>query len=112
MSTPLLRERAAGLRLLRIVVIVNSLAIVAALGLLLLAFQTIQQSRVSALRNSCEDTNQRHARTIQTLDERIAKLPPAQQVRARASRDFTLALIDDLAPQTRDCDARAHRLTQ
>lgn len=60
--------------------------------------QAIQRSRV----DQCKEGNIRHDLTITTLDQEIARLPADRQQQAKASREFTVALINTLAPY-RDC---------
>lgn len=81
-------------------VLIAALAVVVALALTqsTQAITDIQASR----HDLCVDQNHHHDRTVRELDSRIAKLPPAQHRRALASRAFTVALIDSLAPK-RDC---------
>ena len=69
----------------------------------------IEESRRDVLIRACREQNVRRARTIRELDRRLAALPPESRDRARESRDFTLALIEQLAPH-RDCVKRADRL--
>jgi hypothetical protein len=51
---------------------------------------------------SCVDQNQRHAATILTLDQTYAQYEahakPAQIVQLKASKAFTVELVNDLAP--------------
>jgi hypothetical protein len=65
--------------------------------------QAIQRQRVSQARDNCLDENARHKNTVDTLDGLIADLPAARRKQAEASRQFTVLLIDALAP-VRDCD--------
>ena len=64
------------------------------------AVDEIQLSRYEL----CIQQNDRHDKTIASLDEQIAALPPRRKARAEAARDGTVALIDTLAPK-RDCEA-------
>lgn len=69
----------------------------------------IQASRVEATLRACEEQNHRHNQTVAKLDMLIAKVPPDQRARAKASRDSTIALIDALVP-VRDCDQVVDRI--
>lgn len=71
--------------------------------------QTIQRERRAAVIRACQDTNERHRNTIRTLDQRIAKLPPKQRAQAMNGRDFTVQLINALAP-LQDCEKLADRV--
>lgn len=69
--------------------------------------QAIQTQRAESIRRQCEDQNRRNKATIARLDLRLKQLEekagPVAAARARASRDFTVALIDSLAPP-QNCD--------
>jgi hypothetical protein len=56
---------------------------------------------------SCRQANERHDTTLRVLDERIAGLPPGGRARAEASKAFTIALIEAIAPR-RDCTNLVH----
>lgn len=75
---------------------------------LALVVATIQQEREANIGRSCVDQNTRHDNTIRELDARLElasqTLSPAQRAQLEQSRDFTVALIDALAPR-RDCAA-------
>lgn len=106
-------QRASGLRVLRVVTFVNSLAIVALAGLLLLAFHTIQASRADGIRQSCVAQNARHDKTVRALDVLIRQAQSEggrEARRAARGRTSTLLLINALAPRA-DCDRRAKQLT-
>lgn len=74
----------------------------------------VQAERFRNVKALCDQTNERHDNTVKELDARLAlaklKLPPAQQKRVAESRDFTVALIDALAPTHPDCAAYAREL--
>ena len=76
--------------------------------------EAIQQERIANIRNACEETNQRHDATIAALDARFDQLKAgaslAERQQLQASRDFTVSLIDALAP-THDCAARVREQT-
>lgn len=68
----------------------------------------IQQSRADVIYNNCADQNDRNRNTVAVFDRRISDLehqqaPAAQLRRARQSREFTVGLINALAP-VQDCD--------
>lgn len=60
--------------------------------------QTIQDQRRESILRACRDQNARHFNTIKTLDKLIAQLPESQRKQAEGSRNFTVLLIDALAP--------------
>ena len=60
--------------------------------------QRIQQERVTSIRETCKDTNDRH-------DTLVARVSPLRGER----RAFTLSLIDAATPK-RDCEARVRDL--
>lgn len=113
MSAP--QPRADGLRLLRVVVFGNSLAIVAVVVLLVVGLGMIQSSRADSIRRSCVEQNVQHDETIRTLDEQIAErkrtASPEIARRLDESRAFTLLLIQALAPR-QDCGRRVDQLTR
>lgn len=68
-------------------------------------YAKIQDERERTIRTSCVATNERHDRTIATLNQLIAELPPGpRRKRAVEGRTGTVLLIDALAPK-RDCAA-------
>lgn len=69
----------------------------------------IQQSRKAYVLSTCTDQNMRHDRTIATLDQEIAALPPTERKGAQTSRAGTVALIDAVAPK-QDCAAVVSKL--
>lgn len=76
--------------------------------------EDIQASRAESIRLTCVQQNERHDRSIATLDAIIdARLRQAPQERGRleASRATTRTLIRALVPKE-DCDARVSRLVQ
>lgn len=104
--------RANGLRSLRGVVLVNSVAIAVSLALFVVALLEVQDSRRDSVRITCEQQNLRHDRTIAALDELIAQIrDPARRLRALEGRSNTVALIDALAPRF-DCAKRAELLVK
>lgn len=88
---------------------VVTFAVSIALGLYGHTLGSIQHSRLV----NCRQQNQRHDRTIATLNERIAAIeqqtPPARRAAVAAqlssSKAFTVSLIDDLQPHL-NCHAR------
>lgn len=72
--------------------------------------EEIQQERAANIVRGCRDQNKRHDDTVMQLDAllTIAKLSvagePGRAEQIEQSRDFTVALIDALAP-VRDCQA-------
>lgn len=74
--------------------------------------EQIQQSRTDATLSSCREQNERHDRTIHTLDLLLAQAirrSPERAVQIRQSRASTVLLINSLAPK-RDCEQRVHDL--
>jgi hypothetical protein len=75
----------------------------------------IRQQRADSIRVSCEEVNARNRDTVGAYDRQIARLVPRLKPRQRAqlkqSRDFTVGLIDALAP-VEDCNARVRQFTQ
>lgn len=73
----------------------------------------IQASRRDSILISCRQTNERHDRTIRTLDRllaaRVATANASERRRLRESRTSTVLLIEALAPK-RDCRRLADRL--
>lgn len=63
------------------------------------ATSNIQSQRKESIRRGCEDQNARHNNTISILNSLIAKLPPDQRARAQANKEFTILLINALAPK-------------
>lgn len=67
----------------------------------------IQAERKANIEKNCRDLNARNVATVRELDARLAaarsQLSPAERAQLKESRDFTVALIDALAPR-RDCD--------
>lgn len=76
----------------------------------------IQQSRRDNTVEACLAQNDRHDNTIAALDAELAELSkslkPAEAAQLKQSRDFTVLLINALAPYTEDCDAKARRQVQ
>lgn len=68
------------------------------------AIDQIQQSRIAY----CQSQNQRHDRTIAELDRELARAmrhaTTARRAQMAASRAYTIALIDQLAPR-QNCSA-------
>lgn len=77
--------------------------------------QEIRQQRADGIRVSCEEVNTRNRTTVKTYDRQIAGIEPRLKPRERAqlkeSRDFTVGLINALAP-VEDCNARVRQFTQ
>lgn len=72
----------------------------------------IQDSREDAVRQSCEDTNQRHDHTIAALNALLDKAireHPEQRDRIEQSRTSTVLLINALTPK-RDCETLVNQL--
>jgi cell division protein FtsN len=118
--TPMRRYRFPSVDIL-LVALAVIVGIIAATGVVLaiLAYgkinptiQAIQAERARNVRANCLDTNDRHDRTIATLDRRlqvaVRRAPPAQARQIRASREFSVALINALAPR-RDCERLVKR---
>lgn len=59
---------------------------------------SIQSSRRELLTRNCNDQNKRNRNTVAQLDKEIATLPPVLRKRAQANKNFTVLLIDTLAP--------------
>lgn len=75
------------------------------------AVQQIQTEREANIERACLDQNERHDDTIKELDLRLSLATLADpfmaataRIQIKQSRDFTVALIDALAPR-RDCAA-------
>lgn len=62
-------------------------------------------ARRSSVLEKCEDTNRRNAATKAKLAELLLRVPPTERAQAKATKAFTEALIDTIAPHE-DC-ARA-----
>ena len=75
----------------------------------------IRQQRADSIRVSCEEVNTRNRTTVKTYDHQISAIVPRLKPRERAqlkqSRDFTVGLINALAP-VEDCNARVRQFTQ
>jgi len=67
----------------------------------------IQHQRYASVLNTCLDQNTRRANTIRTLNHVILKLPPKQQARAAKRAQYTILLINSLAPH-QNCLTVAH----
>lgn len=92
--------------------LVRGLKITAGLALVWLACLTaylvhqassIQDQRRAGYMANCTDQTLRHDRTVRSLDDSISKLTGAERLRAQRNRDYTVALINSLAP-IEDCD--------
>lgn len=59
----------------------------------------IQHQRRESIMRSCDDQNRRNAKTIQTLDNLIAKFPPKRRAEAEANKVYSVLLINALAPK-------------
>lgn len=73
---------------------------------------SIQTNREEVTRQVCEDTNRRHDTTIDQLDallDQAVARDPANAEQIRQSRDFTVALIDQLVPK-RNCAKRVDQV--
>jgi hypothetical protein len=77
--------------------------------------RAIQEERIGNIRDNCVETNRRHDATIAALDARFVQLAASASAKERqqlqASRDFTVSLIDALAPKD-DCAARVRDQTE
>lgn len=78
--------------------------------------QATAQERKQAIRLQCQQQNHRHDATIRELDHELAIYSrrikrPAQRQQLAASRQFTVLLIDRLAPKQK-CAAVVAQLTQ
>ena len=84
--------------------------VLAAASILLSAYlyTRIQDERIRSISRSCEETNQRYDKAIETLDVLIARAPAERKQRARDGRAGTVLLIDALVPK-RDCAALVER---
>jgi hypothetical protein len=75
----------------------------------------IRQQRADSIRVTCEEVNTRNRTTVETYDHQIAaiepKLKPRERAQLKQSRDFTVGLINALAP-VEDCKARVRQFTQ
>jgi len=72
----------------------------------------LDRSRAEIIHSDCLDQNERNTATLRELDRRLELAisdNPERAASARASRDFTVALIDALAPH-RDCAALVREL--
>ena len=107
--------------LFKLLVTINCCA-AASVGILFYAFRVtanrvtnqtilIQQQRAEGILRNCMDQNQRHRSTIATLDSVIAQLPKSQRAQAIKNRNFTVLLIDALAP-LQDCQRLVRISTQ
>lgn len=121
MTRPRRRHTDAQPRPWRLIVVtaVCSIAITAALfvaGYALAARSVdIEESRRTAIEDSCVEQNERHDATITALDELLAErqqgASKAEAERLQQSRTNTVLLIEALAPK-RDCERRAEQLTE
>lgn len=89
-----------------IAIVLNSVSAVVSLENNAARIHQLQAERVESILRACRDTNQRHDRTIRSLDELIQRLPSAKRTRAVQSRAGTVLLINALAPH-RDCETLA-----
>lgn len=114
MSIP---PRAGGLRFLRYAVLSLMVMTIVMAVLIAVAFvlnadrvDQINQERAANVERNCEDVNRRHDRTLEALDQilarRVAAASPADRARLRESRATTALLINALVPR-RDCGALA-----
>lgn len=73
----------------------------------------IEQSRYSLVFNGCLDTNERNRNTRATLDAIIAGVEdPRQRAAAEASKQYTILIIDAIAPVHKNCAVYAKRRIQ
>lgn len=73
----------------------------------------IDQSRHDVAFENCLSQNDRHNRTIDKLDNLVAKIKdPQEKARAKLNRAGTVALIDALAPYHKDCRAYVDQLLE
>jgi hypothetical protein len=71
--------------------------------------RAIQASRVEVAKDNCRSQNERHDNTVRQLDNRIAELSGRERARADRNRDFTVSLIEALAPK-RNCKALVEQI--
>jgi hypothetical protein len=64
--------------------------------------EAIQEERARATRENCRIQNAQNRNTVARVRERYRLLSPTERREGRESRDYTIALIDALAP-VRDC---------
>jgi hypothetical protein len=68
----------------------------------------IQAERARATLEACRAQNRRHDNTVARVNERYRTLPPVERREAREGRDYTIALVDALAPK-RKCKVLVER---
>jgi predicted negative regulator of RcsB-dependent stress response len=75
------------------------------------ASEKIQTSRVTSLRQSCQESNDRHDRTVAAFVREFARasegLSGTELARAKASRDANVRLIDVFIPVHKDRAGRS-----
>jgi hypothetical protein len=74
----------------------------------------IQVERARNVLTNCESQNRRHDATIETLDrqiEQVQRVKPELATQFRASRNFTVLLINAMAPK-QDCAALVRKQVQ
>ena len=88
---------------------VVSVFVISALVASCLNYNGIQDSRRDAIRNACEEQNERNRETIAQLDALLLTLrnnpevPQAEKDRSQRNRQGTILLIEALAP-SQNCD--------
>jgi hypothetical protein len=68
----------------------------------------IQEERARAVRMNCEGQNARNRETVRRVRERFRSLSPTERREGREGRDYTIALVNALAP-VRNCDRVVRR---
>jgi hypothetical protein len=70
--------------------------------------EAIQKERARATLENCQMQNARNRNTVAQVRKRYRSLPPAERRAGRDNRDYTIALIQALAPM-RNCDRVVER---
>lgn len=94
----------------RLFIIINLVAVLAWAVMFYLWWtqhNDIQHQRYASVLRNCLDQNTRRANTVKTLNHIILRLPPKQQARAAKNEQFTILLINSLAPH-QNCINVAH----
>jgi hypothetical protein len=89
----------------------RDLWLLAVTGLVVLALAAIQDQRLSAATQACEEAKERNVETREAINAQIAALPPGpRRERAENNRDSTFIIIDAIVPAREDCDKYASDL--
>jgi hypothetical protein len=94
-------------RYLPMLVAANSLGIIVLAVVLTFAFNSIQDSRVSAAIYTCVQTNDRHDLVLSQYERELNQLPAGRRATARKSSQGLLRIFEAAVPHRDNCRAYA-----